>query len=265
MKIGTTAHPKFRSLMRELDLPQYSVVGLLESIWMLAAQFTDDGDVSRFSAVEIADYAGYDGDAESLVESLIQCRWLDRIDDRLLIHDWEDHLPYFIYERRKKRNQRSKQKSDEPTSETSVPASSRDKLGKSDLAQSSPVNTSLDKESANACVSVWRKCPEGVNEQHWRDWLAIRRKKKATNTQTAWDAFAKQVAISGLPVGEIIQRCAEEGWSGFKAMWVTDGRTRSGAEPTSTSPHEAKKTQAAIDRKKQQRLIEPKVRKVVPA
>lgn len=107
MKVGTTTHPKFRSLMRRLALPQYAVVGLLESLWTLAGQFADDGDLTRFDAHAVADYAGYDGDAEALLTALVECRWLDRIDDRLLIHDWDDHCPDYVYDRRRKRVKRA--------------------------------------------------------------------------------------------------------------------------------------------------------------
>ena len=108
MKIGTTTHPKFRRLQRELGLPAYAVVGPLESLWMLAAQFAEDGDLSRFSALEIADYAGWEGDETKLVEALIACRWLDRNDQTLTIHDWVDHRPDYLSDRVRKRAERSK-------------------------------------------------------------------------------------------------------------------------------------------------------------
>lgn len=47
MKSGTTSHPIFRSLKERLGVPQYCVVSNLESVWTMAAQFADDGDLSR--------------------------------------------------------------------------------------------------------------------------------------------------------------------------------------------------------------------------
>lgn len=108
MKLGTTSHPKFRRLQRELKLPLYAVVGLLESVWMLAAQFAEDGDISRFSEQEIADYVGFEGDATHLVETLIACRWVDRSDQMLTIHDWLEHRPSYLNERDRKREKREK-------------------------------------------------------------------------------------------------------------------------------------------------------------
>ncbi len=59
MKLGTTTHPKFRRLQKQLKLPQYAAAGLLEMLWAMAAQYADDGDISRFSAQEIADYCDW--------------------------------------------------------------------------------------------------------------------------------------------------------------------------------------------------------------
>jgi hypothetical protein len=87
-----------------------------------------------------------------------------------------------------------------------------------------PITTSTPIQSANA-VSVWGKCPEGVDQQHWQDWLTVRKKKRATNTETAWTKFNSEVAKSGRPIGEIVQLCAENGWSGFQADWLTNDRS----------------------------------------
>ena len=111
MKSGTTNHPKFRALMRSLKLPQYVVVGLLESLWMLASQFADDGDLSRFDSNAIADFSGFEGDAEALMDALVECRWIDRDGDTLRVHDWEDHCPDYIYDRRRKRRKRDELRS----------------------------------------------------------------------------------------------------------------------------------------------------------
>ena len=110
MRYGTISHPKFKTLQRILGLPQFSVVGLLESVWMLASQFTDDGDITRFTAQEICDYAGFDGEARALISKMIESKWLDNVDGRLCVHDFFDHAPAFIYERNKKRRQREAKK-----------------------------------------------------------------------------------------------------------------------------------------------------------
>lgn len=111
MKTGTTQHPKFRALQRLLNLKPYEAVGVLESLWMMAALFADDGDLSRFSRDEIADAIGWDNSEIDVVESLIDCRWLDLNKDVLSIHDWDEHCPKYVSDRRNKRKMRDQSES----------------------------------------------------------------------------------------------------------------------------------------------------------
>lgn len=60
----------------------------------------------------------------------------------------------------------------------------------------------------------------GVNEKIIIDWLKVRKLKKASNTETAFNAIKKEIELSGLTANMCIQKSAENGWSGFKAEWV---------------------------------------------
>lgn len=112
MKSGTTSHIKFKNLKRMLGRRDYEVVGILQGVWNLACEGADDGAVGRYSNDEIAAYLEWDGDADTLIDSLVACRWLDPCDkDRLVVHDWEDHKPNFIKKREYKRKER---RHDEP-------------------------------------------------------------------------------------------------------------------------------------------------------
>jgi hypothetical protein len=99
MKQGTAQHPKFRKLARRLGKRTYEVAGVLEMLWAMASQYTDDGDLSRFDAEDIAVYLDWEGDSDELLKSLIECGWLDRVGDSLVIHDWFDHCPEFVKKR----------------------------------------------------------------------------------------------------------------------------------------------------------------------
>jgi hypothetical protein len=245
MRYGTISHPKFKSLQRMLGLPQYSVVGILESVWMLASQFTDDGDITRFTAQQICDYAGFEGDAESLIGKMIESKWLDSVDGRLRVHDFLDHAPAFIYERIKKRNQRrATQSSNVPSIVPVSPVTPRDTTGNSlnvpvISAQSSVVESSEvhEEENKGASLSVSSKAkapkapnpqwvmPEGVDKVHWQDWLTHRKAKKASNTPTAWAKVEREAAKAGLSISKVVQLCAEKSWSGFEAEWVSKDAT----------------------------------------
>ena len=51
------------------------------------------------------------------------------------------------------------------------------------------------------------------------DWLMVRKTKKATNSETAFNAIFAQVEKSGLTANECIKKAAENSWSGFGANW----------------------------------------------
>ena len=142
MKLGTTIHPKFRRFAKLLGVPQYAAVGLLESIWMMACQFADDGDLSRFSAEELADYCGWEGDADSLLDTLVATKWIDRDADSLRIHDWETHCPDYVLDRQRKRRERRGHSHADADSAGDCPVLVQDIPG-----QSETVGNNLEKSS----------------------------------------------------------------------------------------------------------------------
>jgi DNA-binding transcriptional regulator YhcF (GntR family) len=60
----------------------------------------------------------------------------------------------------------------------------------------------------------------GVDEQHAKDWLAIRKAKRAPLTETALDGVSREAQIAGLTLAQAIKESAERGWQGFKASWL---------------------------------------------
>jgi len=88
---------KFKALQKRLGhAPMCHVVGYLETLWIFAQLQARDGDLTKFTALEIAGWIEFPGDPDEFIESLVKTRWLDRIGDRLLIHDWNEHKPNWL-------------------------------------------------------------------------------------------------------------------------------------------------------------------------
>lgn len=265
MKIGTTNHPKFRSLMRELELPQYSVVGILESLWMLAAQFSDDGDLSKFNKTEISDYLGWDGCPNKLISTLIRFRWVDGDDTRLRVHDWDDHMPYFVAERLKKRAQRARKKTSEQQENETFLGLSQTVPGQSDLFKSSQDNNregeiSLFVESWNAVDGLKpitrltdgrrKKLLTRLDDPDW-DWKAALEKLpiKGGTWQPDFKWFTQnEENVLGILEG--------------KYDWLAE---KSVGKDSRDDADESARTQAAIARKQITTMRAPKERKDVPS
>lgn len=60
------------------------------------------------------------------------------------------------------------------------------------------------------------------DKQLIQDWLKVRDKKKAANTETAMNRFIAQVEKSGMTCEDVLGLCCENSWKGFKAEWVKD-------------------------------------------
>lgn len=88
---------KFKKLKRRLGVPHYAVVGVLESLWHIGSASCHDGAIGRMSNEDIAAEIEWAGNPDDLIQSLIDCGWLDlSAEHRLVIHDWEEHCPRFV-------------------------------------------------------------------------------------------------------------------------------------------------------------------------
>lgn len=60
----------------------------------------------------------------------------------------------------------------------------------------------------------------GAEEKLASEWLVVRKNKKASNTETAFNTFVSQVEKSGLDVNTVLKICIVKSWSGFNRTWV---------------------------------------------
>ncbi len=70
----------------------------------------------------------------------------------------------------------------------------------------------------------------GVSEKHAKDWLEVRRGKKAKMTDTVLDGIHREARIANVSFGEAIRISAESGWQGFKADWLNKPAANSGGQ-----------------------------------
>ena len=72
-------------------------VSLLERLWHATAISAKRGDIGRYDNDVIAEECGWLGEADLLIEILVDCGYLDECQEhRLLVHDWEQHAPNHV-------------------------------------------------------------------------------------------------------------------------------------------------------------------------
>ena len=65
-----------------------------------------------------------------------------------------------------------------------------------------------------SCMSL------GIEKDIINDWLIVRKGKKASNTQTAFNLIKSELSKTTLPANECIKIAVQNSWSGFKADWL---------------------------------------------
>lgn len=59
-----------------------------------------------------------------------------------------------------------------------------------------------------------------IDEKIISEWLSVRRKKKATNSETAFNKIKSEIDKSGLSANNCIKLSVENSWSGFNHSWL---------------------------------------------
>ncbi len=99
----------------------------------------------------------------------------------------------------------------------------------------------------------------GVSKEVASDWMEVRRKKKASNTETAFKTLVNEINKTGRSPNECITEAVARSWQGFKAEWITNNKTN--GNTTTNQPINSRQTlsermdavkQRATERRNQQ-------------
>ena len=77
-----------------------------------------------------------------------------------------------------------------------------------------------------------------VDKKVLDDWMAVRKKKKAVNSETAFAGLLTEINKSGLSVADAIKISAENSWAGFKTAWYLNLSPTQQAKSTHTFEHQ---------------------------
>ena len=80
--------------------------------------------------------------------------------------------------------------------------------------------TARKRAAAPQHVSLPDLLAEGVDEQHAKDWLAVRQRKSLPLTLTAWAEMKAEALKARIAVPEAVRVSAANSWAGFKAAWL---------------------------------------------
>lgn len=92
--VGMADHHKTVKLIRKCGEGAFRC---LVRLWCYAAEHRPHGTLRGMDATDIAIASGWSGDELEWLESLVSTGWIDRADEELCLHDWEEHNPYAFH------------------------------------------------------------------------------------------------------------------------------------------------------------------------
>jgi hypothetical protein len=148
-------HPKLGRLARRLGVSKPQAAGHLVFLWFWATDYCDDGDLTGFEAVEVAEAADWQEDPDAFVSALIDSGFIDASDDgsSLHIHDWQDYGGKLAAQRKanaERQRKHREQRAERDVTESSQPRT-RDVTVTSPLRNGATVqNSTVPNPFANA-------------------------------------------------------------------------------------------------------------------
>ena len=86
------------------------------------------------------------------------------------------------------------------------------------LTQSEPKKSLNNKQQTTNNIHT----PDGVSDSIFKDYLEVRRTKKAKWTGTALKGLQREASKANISLEKAMQICCERNWVGIKAEWVKD-------------------------------------------
>ena len=107
-------------------------------------------------------------------------------------------------------------------------------------AQDTDTDTDTDKEEEEektkktaprkrACRQPAVQCPDGVDQQVWNDWLALRKEKRASVTQTVIDGAMGEAEKAGMTFEDFLRVWCRRGTQGLEAAWLKPAERKAAA------------------------------------
>jgi len=90
-----TRNPKFRKFIRRLNIDISQGVGHLTFLWHNVMEQAEDGDITKWSIEDIAEYADWREDPKRFYEALLD-GWIDKNPKIILIHDWLERAGRYL-------------------------------------------------------------------------------------------------------------------------------------------------------------------------
>ncbi len=91
-------HRKVKALARSLGIKPVEVVGYLATFWGNVLELAEDGDITKWSIEDEAEYSGWEGNPKKFHEAMLNNGegFIDEIDGKKIVHDWWEYAGRYL-------------------------------------------------------------------------------------------------------------------------------------------------------------------------
>lgn len=213
-------------------------------------------EFENLSAAALKAVCRFDGDAESLESSLVECGFVERNGSTLKVIGWEDHNSKMAAawsngkrggrppksdnpeETQQEPNGNPKETQQKPTGNPTKESANPQETGRKEGVGRGRKEEEEDKGTRASALSK----PDYLDAQVWNDYRSFRTSKKAKLTRTAWSRIEKEIQAGidrGYDPNDMLGEAMEAGWTGFKLDWYEKriaSNAKSGKAETRSGP-----------------------------
>lgn len=203
---GFTSNRKFGLIADQLQIPRAEVIAIALDVLEYASKQPARGSISGYDIEEAAYTLGLSCDIISNALLALRNR---RFCNETKILNWEEYQGgHDATNAERQKRYRERKKIDNTDSVTLV--TERNALRNTDKIREDKIR------KKDTLISPKPDC---VSESVWRDFLTIRKNKRAAVTDTAVKMLEKQAALAGITLEAALSECCARGWQSFKAEW----------------------------------------------
>lgn len=219
-ELATPDKPEVWAIAASLSIDPDAVVGKLMRVWGWFDQQTENGNAPSVSKMLLDRLVGVTG----FCKAVIDAGWM--LDDGSTLT-----LPHFDRHNGKTAKNRAltakrvaghKAKSNAEGNEkvTQAPLPKEEKRREEKIVNQELIAQDKPAKKPELDYSQWPSMP---SNQTMQDWLAMRKRLKASVSQTVINRFAielKKAKAYGYTVDQCLSECVTRGWRGFEVQWL---------------------------------------------
>lgn len=216
-------------------------------LWLWAGEQSPDGSLRDLEAEELAMICGHSGDAQELLEAMLETGFVERRDDALWIRSWQEHNGV-LFERQQRNSERMREARAQHVHSTSdatkTSVNVRLRSGSTEESQEESPTPRTRESAAPAPIQI--PPPLDVDEfrQAWRDWAAYRRENRL-KTWTVMTQRTKLDQLAAIGADRAVEAIRHSIANGYQGIFEPKG-----GPPRATAPRRAIEASSSDDRRR---------------